>query len=116
MIYWITGNSGSGKSTLAHIMKKAIPNSIILDGDEMRDCWELGFTKEDRHEQNQRACLIANLLCEQGHDVIIATICPYTDLREHMYLLSLHEIRWIYLPGGKPSNKMFPYEWDHFKD
>ncbi|MHA2047884.1 MAG: adenylyl-sulfate kinase, partial [Candidatus Thorarchaeota archaeon] len=36
MILWIFGPSGSGKTTQAYILKNLIPNSIVLDGDEMR--------------------------------------------------------------------------------
>lgn len=78
MIFWICGNSGSGKTTLA----KRMVGAILLDGDDMRKCWELGFSKEDRYENNLRIAKIAKLLESQGHDVVVATICPYKELRD----------------------------------
>lgn len=103
---WITGNSGAGKTTLAKKLKK--DNTIILDGDELRECWKLGFSKDDRWEQNLRAAKLANLLEKQGFEVIVATICPYKKLRE---VLSLKfTIKWTYLEGGKEPTEEFPYE------
>lgn len=105
-IIWIYGNSGAGKTTLAHRIKKE--NTIILDGDELRICWKLGFTKEDRFEQNLRAAKIAILLHKQGFEVIVATICPYRKLREE--ITKLCNPRWIFLEGGKEATDEYPFE------
>ena len=112
-ITWIVGNSGSGKTTLAMQLLNGMPDGypIILDGDELRECWELGFSVGDRAEQNMRAMRVANLLCRQGHDVVIATICPYTILRRWLVVHSEAKIRWIYLPGGDDRGE--PFELAH---
>ncbi len=105
MIHWITGNSGSGKTTLAKRMKK---EDIILDGDDMREVWPgLGFSKEDRYEQNLRIARLAKTLEKQGFDVIVSTICPYKKLREKVKEIT--GCRFIYLEGGK-EGKDYPYE------
>ena len=104
---WITGNSGAGKTTLARRMKKE--NTILLDGNDMRKVWgDLGFSKEDRYEQNLRTSRLADILERQGFEVIISNICPFKELRE--MIDRNHSVKWIYLPGGKPPTKEMPYE------
>ena len=83
MITWIVGESGSGKSYIAKAMQQKY-KSIWLDGDMMRRCWKLDFSQEHRREQNLRIAKIARGLDEQGHDVIISTICPTEDLRKEV--------------------------------
>lgn len=105
MITWITGNSGSGKTSLARRLRK---HEIILDGDAMRHVWQdLGFSHEDRTEQNMRVARLAKELESQGFDIIVATICPYRSLRTEVRKIS--GCRFIYLEGGKTS-KEYPYE------
>ncbi len=105
-VTWITGNSGSGKTTLA---KKLIASDggILLDGDAMRLCWTLGFSKEDRIENNMRIAKIAKMLDLQGFDVVVSTICPYRELREEVKVIT--NCRFIYLEGGKIGED-YPYE------
>ena len=105
MITWITGNSGAGKTTLARKMRI---NETILDGDAMRACWPgLGFSKKDRWENNLRIARIAKMLEDQGHDVIVATICPYRELREEVRKIT--GCKFIYIEGGK-TGVQYPYE------
>jgi len=111
MITWLTGNSESGKTWLAKALQHTY-GGIILDGDDMRKCWDLGFSKEDRWEQNSRVAKIANVLDAQGYDVIVATICPYMSLRA--YVKYLTGCRFIYLDGGK-KGKEYPYESKEFE-
>ena len=103
---WITGNSGAGKTTLARRMKRE--NTIILDGDDLRKCWKLGFSKDDRWEQNMRAAKLGFMLERQGFEVIVATICPYRKLRKE--ISAMGEVRWIYVDGGKKPTREYPYE------
>lgn len=105
-ITWVTGNSGSGKTTLANKLIKC-DGGILLDGDKLRECWTLGFSKEDRVEQNLRIAKIAKMLDLQGFDVVVSTICPYKDLRARVKAIT--NARFIYLEGGK-EGKDYPYE------
>ena len=106
MITWITGNSGAGKTTLANKII-ASDGGILLDGDAMRNCWELGFSKKDRIENNLRIANIANVLSKQEFNVIVATICPYRELRT--VVKEITGCKFIYLDGGKTGDD-YPYE------
>ncbi len=104
MIWWLTGNSGAGKTTLANRIKDV----VVLDGDELRHCWKLGFSKEDRREQNLRTARLAKMIDKQGYDVVISTICPYKDLRKEVQEIT--GCKFVYLDGGKESTEEYPYE------
>ena len=105
MITWITGNTGAGKTTLAQKMRK---NEVVLDGDMLRKVWtDLDLSEQGRCEQNLRAARLAKMLEEQGFDIIVATICPYKDLRDQVQKIT--GCTFIYLAGGK-SGVEYPYE------
>ena len=106
MVTWITGNSGAGKTTLARKII-ASDGGILLDGDAMRTCWKLDFSKADRVENNLRIARIAKVLDQQGFNVVVATICPYRALRQAVKEIT--SCRFIYLDGGK-TGKQYPYE------
>ncbi len=110
MIIWITGNSESGKTTLAWQMKTA--NTIILDGDLVRGIYPAGFSMKERWSHNIRTAKLAKMLHNQGFDVVISLICPYTELRAEIN--GMMEISWIYLSGGK-KHKDYPYEYEKDK-
>lgn len=103
---WIYGNSGSGKTTLANRLKTS--RTAILDGDDLRKVWKLGFCQKDRWEQNMRIARLAIILERQGFEVIIATICPYRKLREE--ITKLYNPRWILVEGGKEISDEYPFE------
>lgn len=94
MIWWIYGESGSGKTTLANSI-----NGIHLDGDDMRKTIssDLGFSEEERKENNIRIAKLAKLLENQGYDVVVSTICPYEKLREEVYWIT--KCRFIKVEG-----------------
>ena len=77
MIIWITGKRKAGKTTLAKELFSKM-NAVHLDGDEMRASIsaDLGFTEEDRLENNKRIAKLAKVIENQGYDVIVSTICP----------------------------------------
>jgi len=107
MIIWIIGNTKSGKTTLA---KKFIgKNTILLDGDEMRVTInkDLGFSKEDRKENNMRIARLAKLLESQGFTIIVSTICPYEDLRREIKIML--DCKFIYVTGGLVGEQ-YPFE------
>jgi len=109
-VYWFHGNSGSGKTHLAINYIKE--NKIVLDADDMREVWtDLGFSKEDRWEQNLRLAKLAKVLMVQGYNVCIASICPYADLRREINKI-LPNVRWIYVnsPDSKPNSEEYPFE------
>ena len=70
----IYGESGSGKSTLAKQLKGE--HTVVLDGDGVRHYInsDLGYSDDDRRENNRRIAAIALYLSKQGFDVIIATV------------------------------------------
>ncbi len=106
MILWITGNSESGKTTLA--MKLVTRDTVVLDGDDVRDVWhDVGLDEEGRRINNLRTARLARLLEAQGLTVIVAMICPYKDLREQVRVIC--DCKFIYLSGGKEGPE-YPYE------
>ena len=106
-VWWFHGNSGSGKTYMA--LSHDVPNKIVLDGDDLRECWSLGFSKEDRITQNLRIARIARLLWIQGFNVCVATICPYASLRKKIREI-LPDVRWVYVVGGKEPSDEYPFE------
>jgi len=108
-VTWYTGQSGAGKSTAARRQQQE-RGGILLDGDEMREVWPgLGFSLEDRYEQNMRVARLAHLLSDQGSDVIVATICPYRALRAECNFLA-GGAEWVWVTGGRESDHDHPYE------
>ena len=107
MIWWLTGNTGAGKTTLAK--KMADSRTVILDGNDMRDVWDdWDLTKEGRTKQGLRTARLAKVLESQGHPVIVAVICPYEELRKTVK--EICNCQFIYLPYGKESSDLCPYE------
>lgn len=107
-IIWLTGNVGSGKTSLAYLLKDRL-NAIILDGDEMRASISLGagFSKKEREEHNLRVARLAKVLCEQGHNVVVSVIAPFSSTRAK--ITKLIDPYWIYIKGGE-TGKDKPYE------
>ena len=103
--YMFAGASGSGKTTLSAM----ITNAIHLDGDALRTIWtDLGLSKEDRWEQNLRTARLARVLRNQGHNVVVSTICPYRKLRKEVQAIC--DCKFIYISGGKFPTEEYPYE------
>jgi adenylylsulfate kinase len=82
-----TGLPGAGKTTLAGACRDALTKrgvrSEVLDGDELRARLRpaLGFSREDRRDQLQRAVFIAELLAAHGVVPLLALVAPYADDR-----------------------------------
>ena len=85
--FWLTGLPSSGKSTIAEAFgKKLYKLNIpfyIIDGDNIRSTLnkDLGFTKEDRIENNRRIAHLARILFDSGVLPIVATISPNQSSR-----------------------------------
>ena len=84
---WLTGLPASGKSTIAEALgnklnKLNIP-FYIIDGDNIRSTLnkDLGFTKEDRIENNRRIAYLARILLDSGVLPIVATVSPNQSSR-----------------------------------
>lgn len=106
MIIWCVGQSGSGKTTLAKKFQQ--PGVIFLDGDSVRNTInkDLGFSKEDRVENNLRVARLAKLLSDQGHSVVVSLITPYRELR--IKIQKICNPTFIYLPSVAEKDR--PYE------
>ena len=87
MVFWLTGLSGAGKSTLAHGAEALLfaenYNVVVFDGDAIRGglCRDLGFSPEDRRENNRRIAEIAKLFVRAGAICLCAFISPAKEFR-----------------------------------
>jgi len=84
---WLTGLPSSGKSTIAEAFGKKLQklniSYYIIDGDNIRSTLnkDLGFTKEDRIENNRRVAHLAKILFDSGIIPIVATVSPNESSR-----------------------------------
>ena len=108
MIYWLTGKTGSGKTTLAKKLKGV--NGIILVEDDMFQIWpDLDCSPILIREFNIRIARLANYLESQGHDVIVAAMAPYENLRQEIKKLT--NCMFMYLEHSEDSDNIeMPYE------
>jgi len=85
---WLTGLSGSGKSTLAIALERKLfdkgYSAIVLDGDNIRSGINnnLGFTQEEREENNRRVAEVAKLFLSNGQICIVSFISPTDKMRQ----------------------------------
>lgn len=90
MAFWLTGLSGSGKSTLAHLAERILferqYNIVVFDGDAIRSglCSDLGFSPEDRNENNRRIAELAKLFVRNGTVCLCAFISPSAAARQRV--------------------------------
>ena len=86
-VYWITGLSGAGKTSIGKLffekIKQEEPNTIFLDGDELRLILNVGssFSMESRLALSYRYSKLCNLLANQKLNVVIATISMFEEIR-----------------------------------
>ena len=86
---WFTGLPSSGKTTIADAVTAKLMESrekvMRLDGDDIRrKYWpELGFSKEDRDKNIERAAKLAAMLTRQGIVVVASFISPYREIRDY---------------------------------
>ena len=83
MIINLIGQPGAGKTTIAKQLTELIPDSINIDGDELREI----FVNKDYSETGRRnniinAYNIALFLERKGFTPVISLVSPYRDLRE----------------------------------
>lgn len=85
MIINLTGQAGMGKTTLAKELLKLIPNSINIDGDELRELFNnKDYSENGRRNNINNAYNIALFLEHKGFVPIISLISPYRDLRDEL--------------------------------
>lgn len=90
LLIQLTGLSGAGKSSIAQLTRQLLQdaglNAIIVDGDECRKtiCKDLGFSKEDRHENIRRLGMLADKFVKAGNITLIAAINPYEAIRKEL--------------------------------
>jgi adenylyl-sulfate kinase len=88
MAFWLTGLSGAGKSTLAHAAELTLfqkdYNVIVLDGDAIRTglCNDLGFSMDERRENNRRVAELAKIVVSSGIICLCAFISPKAVFRQ----------------------------------
>ena len=86
MVIWVTGISGAGKTTvcqeLVHVLKKDLPQTVLLDGDVIRDAFgnDLGYAEAARKIQIQRIQRLAKALSDQDLVVVVAALYAHPDL------------------------------------
>ena len=96
MIINLTGQAGAGKSTIARELYKILHNSIIIDGDELREIFvNKDYSEDGRRKNITNAYNIARFLEAKGLTPIVALISPYEDLRED--LKSITKVKEIYI-------------------
>jgi adenylylsulfate kinase-like enzyme len=96
MIYNFIGQPHSGKTTLARYLRTALEihnpqrKVLIIDGDDLRKILNnKDYSKEGRRDNISKAYAIAKYLdADFLHDVIIAVISPFLDLREEFKITS----------------------------
>jgi len=85
-VIWITGLSGSGKTTLARALSSCIEDSIVLDGDEIRNSLErkYGFSLNERIAFVNNVIYLARTAIEfkKAKVVIVALISPLKEMRD----------------------------------
>jgi adenylylsulfate kinase-like enzyme len=84
-IYWFTGQPASGKTTLVNNLLNHFgkENTIIIDGDDLRDIFQnKDYSEVGRRKNIERAQDIAQFLDKKGFTVLVSLVSPYKDQRE----------------------------------
>lgn len=85
---WFTGLPCSGKTTLADEMKRCLSDLghrvERLDGDAIRKSLssDLGFSKDHRRINIERAAFVAGLLTKGGVATLVSFVSPYREIRD----------------------------------
>lgn len=70
MITWIIGKSGQGKTTLAKRIQEYHKNTIVLDGDILREI----LKHPSYHDLLLNMAFLAKILSYQGFDVAVSAL------------------------------------------
>lgn len=91
MVIWCIGLSGSGKTTLGREIARQLrarqPNTVLLDGDELREVFAHGrgdeaYTVEGRRVNAERIVALCKLLDSQGINVICCILSIFAEMRD----------------------------------
>ena len=88
IVIWFTGLPCSGKTTLSKEIEKYFKDKKLpiqrLDGDVVRKTIsnDLGFSKEDRDKNIERLSYVAQMLSNNGVNVVSAFVSPYQEMRD----------------------------------
>lgn len=140
MVIWLVGLSGAGKTTIGrelyHLWKADRPDTVFIDGDEIREIFKHNknagdYSVESRRQNAERIVALCSWLDGQGINVICSILCIFNDLLEGnrerfsnyfeayisvpMDALEKRDIKNLYLPArsGKVRNVVgvdIPYE------
>lgn len=90
MVIWLIGLSGAGKSTLGREVAKQLraikPNTVLLDGDELRkvfahDKGNEPYTVQGRRLNAERIVALCEMLDKQGIHVVCCILSIFPDMR-----------------------------------
>ena len=91
MVIWLIGLSGSGKTTLGREIARQLrarqPNTVLLDGDELREVFAHGrgdeaYTVEGRRVNAERMVALCRLLDGQGIHVVCCILSIFPEMRD----------------------------------
>ena len=86
-VIWVTGLAEAGKSTVAReLVRQLIQRDlqpIMLDGNEVRAALGMtaGFDRESRIKASMIYARVSQLLANQGHVVVVATISLFHEVQ-----------------------------------
>lgn len=111
MIIILTGQPNSGKTTLANALKKHIPCSIILDGDELRQVLDnKDYSVSGRKKNITTASSFAKIISNNNVTTILALVNPFKELREELKNNPNLKVKEIYLHSKRiREGKMVNY-------
>ena len=79
-VLWMTGLPCSGKTSIARRLQQALPELVVLDGDELRaQSSSSDFSREGINENNRK---VANLAKDDSKPVCVSLISPFKKNRE----------------------------------
>ncbi len=90
MVIWLIGLSGAGKSTLGCEVAKQLrdvkPNTVLLDGDELRKVFAHNqgddpYTIQGRRINAERIVALCEMLDSQGIHVVCCILSIFPDMR-----------------------------------
>jgi adenylylsulfate kinase-like enzyme len=88
-LFWLTGLPATGKTTIAvelfNLIKEKYPNTVHLDGDNMRTAWGIWSetSPEGRRKMSMSYSKMCHILTSQGINVIMSTVALFHDVQAH---------------------------------